>query len=128
MVDPLLRKIKRFVQTKELPEHRLHRSLIKNHGPSCFIEDGLLEYHDEQPGKLLRDLIVLAAEDHAATVAESHSSLEGGHEGPEKMIDRIKKPGGGQELLVTHGHFTTVAQSVIETERKKRQVLRALIL
>ena len=44
------------------------------------------------------------------------------------MIDRIKKPGGGQELLVIRGHFTTVAQSVIGTERKKRQVLRALIL
>ena len=83
-------KIKRFVQTKELPEHRLHRSLIKNHGPSCFIENGLLKYHDEQPGKLPRDLIVLP-EDHTATVAESHSSLEGGHEGPEKNIDRIKK-------------------------------------
>ena len=90
MVDPLLRKIKRFVQTKELPEHRLHRPLIKNHGPSCFIENGLLKYHDEQPGKLPRDLIVLP-EDHTATVAESHSSLEGGHEGPEKNIDRIKK-------------------------------------
>lgn len=89
--DPLLAKLRLFVETKSLPENTNQRSLIKRHGPSCFIDNGILKYHSEERGKVPRELIVLPAEDHAAAIAESHSSLEGGHESPPKMVERIRK-------------------------------------